>query len=286
MNPEHQNPFEKKTNPEVMPGQNEAVVENAPEVAEQIKPSVFNQELEKFRENKNDSLAEINKERESIGIPENNSDLPYEVTQAEEQLKTLYNKLGNGNYVDFEKLKNDESITRVELEKGEKPPLANAEENGSEKGENKKLEPGDEVYSKGSFYKIYDIHMPTAEEERERWDRGKLKRDQEFKEKAGRLPYREGSDRFFKEGELFEEKKRNEFNKEAGPIIRAQIKGGGDFIELDDRNIIKIETPEQREKIVKMQKEEDENEARGAAAVGMSFEKKMVDKITGQPGKF
>jgi len=157
--------------------------------------------------------------------------------------------------------------------------------NSSEKLEEKPLEPGDEVYSNGNFYKIYNIHTPTAEEEQRIWENGKTKRDKEFNEISGSLPYKEGSDRSFQERKLFEEQKRKELKKR-GPTITAIIKGGEETIELDSRNIIKVETPEQREKIVKMQKEADGAESRATNYMGMGATKKIVDKTTGQPGKF
>jgi len=170
-----------------------------------------------------------------------------------------------------------------------KPEVENTETNEEikpiEKLEEKPLEPGDEVYSNGNFYKIFNIHNPTVEEEQHMWEGGKFDRDKEFKEKSGRLPYKEGSDRFFQEGEKFEEQKKKEL-KERGPIITGIIKGGEEKIEIDSRNIVRITSPEQREKIVKMQKEADEAESRAAKYMGMGATKKMVDKATGQPGKF
>jgi hypothetical protein len=169
-----------------------------------------------------------------------------------------------------------EKIEKKEVESIEKP---------TEKIEEEQLGPGDEVYSNGNFYKIFDIYNPTVEEEQQMWEGGKLDRNKEFQEKSGRLPYKEGSDRFFQEGEKFEEQKKKEL-KERGPIITAIIKGGEEKIQIDSRNIIKITSPEQRERIVKMQKEADEAEGRAANYMGMGNTKKMVDKITGQPGKF
>jgi hypothetical protein len=151
--------------------------------------------------------------------------------------------------------------------------------------EKKPLEPGDEVYNEGNLYKVYNIHTPTVEEEQQKWKEGEIDRDKEFQKMSKRLPFVEGSDRFFQEGKLFDEQKKKEL-KENGPEITAIIEGGEKTIELDTRNAIKVETPEQREKIVKMQKETDEAEMRAANYMGMGETKKAVDKITGQPGKF
>lgn len=162
--------------------------------------------------------------------------------------------------------------------------IENSQDSIEKQGE-KPLEPGDEIYSNGNFYKVYDIRNLTAEEERQKWKDGELDRDKEFKEKTGLLPYKEGSDNFFKEREKFEELKKKEL-KENGPKITAIIEGGEEKIEIDSRNIQKITSSEQREKIVKMQKDEDRAESRAADYMGMGATKKYVDKITGQPGKF
>jgi len=207
----------------------------------------------------------------------------------------------NKEYTPFEEVEKIEDMEKNDsLKLSQQPDITNKIKPGVENTEDKEikeeikpieelkekpLEPGDEVYSNGNFYKIFNIHTPTVEEEQKIWDGDKIKRDKEFKEMSGRLPYKEGSDRFFQEGKLFEEQKKREL-KERGPIITAIIKGGEEKIEIDSRNITKITSPEQREKIVKMQKEADEAESLAAKYMGIGATKKMVDKTTGQPGKF
>ena len=176
-------PFEREALPikenalEKNPNKNEEIVAETPEIEEPLSPVEFNQELQSFHENKEDLLGELNEVRSEIGIPEKTDDMPVELVQAEKHLKTLYDKLGKGDYVDFEKLKNDEDATDVALvNKVEKPadiePINKAEkpveqEQLSQKSEittvektgERKLEPGDEVYSDGNFYKIYNIQF-------------------------------------------------------------------------------------------------------------------------------
>lgn len=169
-------------------------------------------------------------------------------------------------------------------EKIEDKDIENVEES-VEKKEEKPLEPGDEVYSDGNFYKVYDIHYPTAEEEESIWIKGKAERDREFEDKIRMLPFEEGDDRKFRERELFDEQKKKEL-KEHGAVIKAMINGGMEGITLDNRNIMKITSAEQREKIVAMQKDEEKGENLQADFMGMGVTKRIVDKITGQPGKF
>lgn len=234
---------------------------------------------------------------EIVVIKQRLNDLERQKQEVIKSGESQVEKIADTEYTDFEEVETTDS-PKIQKQPDEtenikpKDETVKAEtdtkkeiENSPEKLEEKPLEPGDEVFSDGNFYKIYNIHTPTAEEEQEIWENGKFKRDKEFNETAGLLPYKEGSDRSFQERKLFEEQKKKEL-KERGPIITAIIKGGEEKIELDVRNAIKIKTPEQREKIVKMQKEADKAESRAANYMGMGVTKKMVDKITGQPGKF
>ena len=217
------------------------------------------------------------------------------IQSGQEEMKNIATEKANVEDVDYEEVeeKDGSKISKQpDTTENVKPEDEEAEDDSkkeigkpTEKLKEKPLEPGDEVYSNGNFYKIYNIHTPTVEEEQKIWEYGKIKRDKEFSETSGLLPYKEGSERSFQERELFEEKKKKEL-KERGPIITAIIKGGEEKIELDLRNIIRVETPEQREKIVKMQKEEDGAESRAANFMGIGDTKNMVDKITEQPGKF
>jgi len=272
---EKETQFEKKISPEKIPNKSEEITVYRPENEKKISPLEFNTELQVFRENKNDSLARINEVREGIGLPKNVDDLPYEVVQAERQLKSLYNKLGKGDYVDFEKLKNDESETDVVLKNKEEQPEVKkegkpsektekkTEENNTEKGEEKPLEIGDEIYKDGVFYKIHDF-MPEYDEGFGR------------KVHAGTSGDKQGTYRHFDEKEhrwvATEEKrvgdsadKQKELDNKPNRNFRAVIVGGGisggkgGFSHLTE-NVVTRVTPELKEKILKMQKESGRKE--------------------------
>lgn len=157
----------------------------------------------------------------------------------------------------------------------------------SETTEPKPLEPGDEIFKDGKFFKITDISVPSPEEKQYKWEAEKPDRDREFSE-ISKLSL---DTNLLEERRKFDEQKRQEFEKRNGQKISAIIKGGDDTIaqetiELDPENVIRIDNPEQREKIVQMQKEMEETENRAAKVTGLEKEKKLVDKIIGHPGKF
>jgi hypothetical protein len=232
------------------------------------------------------SNEEIMKRTEEV---DNNIELVK--TDTENQIKKLNTK--DGEYVPYEEVKNEEKSLNNNLEKPVEKveqKIENKEEviKSSEIREDKPLQPGDEIFSDGKFYKIYNISRPSNEEIEATWERDRPKRDEEFREMTKMLPYKEGSDNFFQERKKFDEQKKKELDQ---PKISALVKGGPgtiaqEMIELDEKNVIRIDTPEQREKIVEMQKEEEETENRAAKAAGFGSEKKMVDKIIGHPGKF
>ena len=238
---------------------------------------IQNENVQEQTKNPNEEAVVLHSNQELKNVPKEKAQIEY----------TNYEEIeGNGD----QKIQKQTDMTAdakpvPEKEKTETKDTTINNENSVKNLEEKQLNPGDEIYSNGNFYKIFNIHTPTAEEEEKMWEGGKIKRDQEFKDLLGSLPFKEGSDAFSQEKKKFEDKKRQEL-KDRGPIIHAIIKGGEEIIELDDRNIIKIDTPEQRDKIVKMQKDQDDAESRAATFMGMGAQKKAIDKITGQPGKF
>jgi len=156
----------------------------------------------------------------------------------------------------------------------------------AEKQDSTLLQPGDEIFYNGLFYKIDGIKTNTLEDKAKKWEEDKDKRDREFAEISKLLPFKEGS--LYEARQKYDKEKRAELEQLMGKRkITALLKGSdSSSIELSEENVIKVKTPEQREKIVKMQKEQDDAEKRVARFMGMSGTKKMVDIATGQPGKF
>lgn len=259
---DRENRFENKTSPEKIPDKPEEIAVDEPE-NKKISSQEFNRELQVFRENKNSSLAKINEVRARIGLPENIDDLPYDVIQEETRLRDSYNKLDKGDYVDFEKLKNDENETDVVLKNNEERSLEKAAENNAEQKEEKSLEVGDEIYKDGVFYKIHDFTP-------------------EYDEGFGRQIYdgvrgdKQGTYRSFDEKEqrwVATEEKRvgGSADKQKGlddkpkRSFRAVVVGGGmgggkgGFSHFTEDVITRV-TPELKEKILKMQKESGRTE--------------------------
>jgi hypothetical protein len=150
------------------------------------------------------------------------------------------------------------------------------------------LAPGDEIFSGGNFYKILDISRGTPEEIEREWELAGPQRDREFEKQVALLPYKAGSDNSFQERKKFDQGERSKLEKRLGRRqIIALLKGSdAETIQLGEENVIKVGSPEEREKIVAMQKEQDAAEAHVAGLMGLGNTKKMVDKISGQPGKF
>jgi hypothetical protein len=200
---------------------------------------------------------------------ENVEDVPYEEVKDEEK------NLGN-----FEKTTEKIDDAKKEIKRG-------TTIESSEITEKKPLQPGDEIFKEGKFFKITDISVPSPEEKQYKWEAEKPDRDREFSEMS-KLSL---DMNLLEERKKFDEQKKQEFEKRNGQKISAIIKGGKgtiaqETIELDPENVIRIDNPEQREKIVQMQKEMEETENRAAKVTGLGAEKKMVDKIIGHPGKF
>lgn len=174
-------------------------------------------------------------------------------------------------------------------EKGDKTGVAEnaaVDGNSTEKQGDTSLQPGDEIFYNGLFYKIYGIKTATPGDMAKKWEEDKGKRDREFAEITKLLPFKEGS--LYEAKQKYDKEKRDELEQLMGKRkITALLKGSdAESIELDEENVIKVQTPEQRQKIVDMQKEQDNAEKRVAGFMGLSGTKKMVDIATGQPGKF
>jgi len=262
------------------------------------KPEVITQEdlrdrVEDFKKKKKETQKKLNKIRADLGLPET-EEATFDIADAEKKLQILAEtnnlSLEEAGFEMVDKRDSSNISQQPDATSKIKPEVKDTENKetkpeGELEEKPSKLEPGDEIFSGGNFYYIHDIHTPSAEEEEKIWAENKPQRDREFQDMAKNIPYKEGSDRVFEERKLFDEKKRQEL-KEHGKRITAIMKGSELTIELDERNIIKVETPEQREKIVKMQKGEDAAETRAANFMGLGATKKFVDKVGGQPGKF
>ena len=150
------------------------------------------------------------------------------------------------------------------------------------------LAPGDEIFADGNFYKIHGIYRGTPEDIEREWELAEPQRDREFQKRTALLPYKEGSDNFFQERKKFDQEERSKLEQRLGRRqITAILEGSdGGFIQLGEENVIRVGSPEERKRIVAMQKEQDAGEARAAGLMGLANTKKMVDRISGQPGKF
>jgi hypothetical protein len=191
-------------------------------------------------------------------------------------------KLAEAQKLDAENSKREAAAILEKLNGGntESPSTEKTEavgvETDKEKPMKKSLEPGDEIYSDGKFYKVYQIHPPES------WEKGKEEREREWGEIVHRLSF--DADRTL-EREKFDEKKKAELESK-GRGLTALLEGSDGLFEFNENEISRVETPEQRKKIVEMQKQEATAERKAAGYMGLGAMKETVDKITGQPGKF
>ena len=236
----------------------------------------FEKRIGNFNADKEATLTRMNEIRKELGMPETD-EVPARITENEKILKSVAEQSG----YDPEKVGHNEAKLKAG-NVAEKE--ANTETQKAEEPKEKPLMPGDEVFSGGRYWRISDIHVRTEEELREKWDKEKITRDKEFNELTASLPYKEGSDNRFQEKKKFDEQKKKEFLENNEKVISAVLKNGQESIELSEKNAIRIDTPEQREKIKTMHKEQDDLEAKGAMMVGMGAEKKVVDAFIGHPG--
>jgi hypothetical protein len=231
------------------------------------------------------SNEEIQKRTEGV-----DSEIELVKTETEDKLKRINEE--NIEDVPYEEVKDTEkNLSNLEkpAEKieGEKTEIKEETIKSSEITKEKPLQPGDEIFKDGKFFKITDISVPSPEEKEFKWGAEKPNRDREFSEMS-KLSFDMD---LLEERKKFDEQKKQEFEKRNGQKISAIIKGGKgtiaqETIELDPENVIRIDNAEQREKIVQMQKEMEETENRAANFAGLGKEKKLVDKIIGHPGKF
>jgi hypothetical protein len=231
------------------------------------------------------SNEEIQKRTEGV-----DSEIELVKTETEDKIKRINEE--NIEDVPYEEVKDTEKKLSnlekpVEKIEGEKTEIKEETIESSEITKEKPLQPGDEIFKEGKFFKVTDISVPSPEEKQFKWESEKPDRDREFGEMA-KLSL---DMNLLEERKKFDEQKRQEFEKRNGQKISAIIKGGKgtiaqETIELDPENVIRIDSAEQREKIVQMQKEMEETENRAANFAGLGKEKKLVDKIIGHPGKF
>ena len=232
------------------------------------------------------SAEEVQKRTEGV-----DNEIELVKTETENTIKKINEE--NIEDVSYEEVEGSPVVKEKVVEREESKELEGAVEKKDvlasqnlESQKEKPLQPGDEIFKDGKFFKITDISVPSPEEKQFKWDAEKPNRDREFSEMS-KLSL---DMNLLEERKKFDEQKKQEFEKRNGQKISAIIKGGEgtiaqETIELDPENVIRIDSPEQREKIVQMQKEMEETENRVAKFTGLGKEKKLVDKIMGHPGR-
>ena len=161
------------------------------------------------------------------------------------------------------------------------------DEKSTETSKEKSLEPGDEIFVNGKFYKVYGF---VEESENEKELSRELSKEHEDRKVAYRGHFEEGkSFQGLDEGEkskLAYVAGRKKELKETGTMpprkIKALLEGSDAFEEFSENDIVKVTTSEQREKLLEMQKDFQSGEQKAADYMGMGAAQKAVHKLTSQ----
>ena len=259
---------ETKTSPELVqqPESTEERLKAVEQRMDQIQES-----LSVMAENSSQTEQQLQAVRHTLEVP-TPEEPPHSVVAAEDSMKKASGELENL--------------------KAEKARLAPAEANtpnvdAPEAAAKKPLEVGDEIVHDGLFYKVMDIRANTPEDIQKQWEADKTRRDVEFSDVAKTLSFSKGPS-LFETRQKFDEDKRTQLEQQMSKhTIKAMLNGSdGQYIELDEDSVNRVESPEQRDKIVEMQKDQSKAEDRAASFAGFGAEKKIVDIVAGHPGRF
>jgi len=144
-------------------------------------------------------------------------------------------------------------------------------EESTETSKEKPLEPGDEIFVNGKFYKVYSIDSGLNKKE--------IHNDYIRKRQMGQITYAGQS-----EIEYIAEKEKEFKGKGIVPPRKIQVllEGSDALEEFDEDKITRVTSPEQREKFKTMQQDLEKGEQKAADYMGIGAVQKAVHKLTSQ----